>query len=607
VKARTTKKAKRVVEPGKSPEKYTRDSLLTDQEIRAVLDNSPEGWILSDFQGRIIDFEISNLEGLNISKDDVVGMNICDFMDADVGESVLQFFQSVKQEGKASGIQHVKLMNGEERSYEYKDVVVYEDGEPVAIRIIVRDITDKIREKQALEASEARYRGVFENTGLPTVILEENLIISMVNLKFEELSGYAKSEIEEKMNLSRFIDEETLERILRLFFDHSGDAPSDFECRITNSRGDVFDMIVRVGSISSTRQMIISFTDITSLKQTEIKLLESREHLQKENILLRSSMKERFRFGDIIGKSQIMQEVYEVIVKAAESNANVIIYGESGTGKELVAHAIHQMSNRSQNRFVTVNCGAIPENMIESEFFGYRRGAFTGAHADKTGYLDFADGGTLFLDEVGELNLNMQVKLLRVIDGGGFVPLGSNNSRKTNVRIIAATNRNLKELIKDKSIREDFFYRIHIITIYMPPLRERKDDIPLLIDFFIKAHDIPCPPMPGNMMAQCLEYDWPGNVRELQNVIHRYISMKKLDFTGSSKARHRVRPSSSDNLEVMNVQDMLDRYEKEIIETTLNRYQWHRLQVAAILGINRKTLFKKMIKYGLKKPLKGAK
>lgn len=559
--------------------------------------------LLCDFQGNFIEASATNDNGFIISEDGLAGLNICDFVDEDLKDSVLRFLQKVKRDGKASGIQHIKLKNGQQRIYEYKDVVVYDGKEPVAVRISARDITDRVQYKQNKEAS---YQGVFENTGLPTIILEENLIISMVNVKFEELSGYAKSEIEDKMSLSQFISEDTKEKITKIFHDQSGDSPSEYECRITNRMGDTFYMMVRFGIISSTRQMIASFIDITSRKKAETELLESRDNLQKEVSLLRSSLKELYRFGDIVGKSRIMQEVYEIIVKAANAKANVIIYGESGTGKELVARAIHQMSSRKDNRFVTVNCGAIPVNIIESEFFGYKKGAFTGAHADKLGYLDYANGGTLFLDEVGELNLNMQVKLLRVIDGGGFTPLGSNKIRKTDVRFIAATNRDLKKLIKNKAIREDFFYRVHIIPVYLPPLRERKEDIPLLIDHFIKMHGNNCPPITGKIMNQFLDYEWPGNVRELQNVIHRYISMKRIDFTGSPKEKYLARKVEAQIPPTGNIQDIMDLYEKELIENALNNCQWRRKQAAEALGINRKTLFIKMRKYGLQQPHNGA-
>jgi PAS domain S-box-containing protein len=604
------------------------DAFLTaDQKIHAIIDNnSYDGWLLCDFQGNLIDFNINHYKEINISKKDIIGLNICDFVDRDERESVLRFLQKVKQDGKASGIQHIKLMNGDERSYEYKDVVVYDGNEPVAVRIFVWDITDKVRNKQVPETSEARYRRVFENTGLPTVIFEENLLISMVNIRFEELSGYAKNEIEEKMSLSQFIGEEAKEKILRHFFEESGDAPSEYECRITNCKGEMFDMIVRFGNISSTRQMIASFTDITSRKQTERALKESKELLQKEVSLLWSSLKERYRFGDIIGKSQVMQEVYEIIIKAAETNANVIIYGESGTGKELVAHAIHQMSDRREQRFVAVNCGAIPENMIESEFFGCKKGAFTGAYADRLGYLDYANGGTLFLDEAGEIDSNMQVKLLRVIDGAGYIPLGSNETRKTDVRIIAATNRNLKGLIKDRSIREDFFYRIHIIPIYIPPLRERKDDLPLLIDHFRQQNDTNHPPLPGNIVDALLNYDWPGNIRELQNVLHRYFTLKRLDFAGGPATRpaqmkdmlpkdgdsirtgfnasivssRQTQPDRDhDNIQIAKSTMTLEAMERDHIMRALSENNWHRDRTASALGISRKTLFRKMQKFCL--------
>lgn len=581
-----------------------------EQKILTIIEKSneisPEGWLLCDFQGNILDACVNSFVEFNIFQQDLIGLNICDFIDVTMRQSVLGFLQKVKQEGKASGIEHIKQINGEQRSFEYKDVVVYEDDRPVAVKIFVWDITRRVRDKQALELSEARYRGVFENTGLPIVIFEENLLISMVNVRFEELSGYAKADIEEKMSLTQFIGEEADSGILKLFFDKQGASPSEYECRMTTRGGEALDMIVRFNEIPSTGQTIATFIDITSRKQTETRLQESRDHLQKEVSLLRSSLKERFRFGDIIGKSRVMQDVYETIMMAADSRANVIIYGESGTGKELVARAIHQMSSREKDRFVPVNCGAIPENIIESEFFGYKKGAFTGAYADKQGYLDFADGGTLFLDEVGELNPNMQVKLLRVIDVGEFIPLGASGIRKTDVRIIAATNRNLQDLIQDKSIREDFFYRVHIITIYLPPLRERKEDIPLLIDHFIKLSGGDAPRITGRIMDQFLEYDWPGNVRELHNAVLRYVSMKKVDFAGLPKAGHGVLRARKDIAATGHIQDMMNAYEKEIIEAALRRFHWRRAQAAAALGINRKTLFVKMMKFGLHPPQNGA-
>ncbi|MBU0991850.1 MAG: sigma 54-interacting transcriptional regulator [Proteobacteria bacterium] len=580
----------------------SRDTILVaEQKINANEDRLIEVSVLCDFQGNVLEAGMTNADTFDMSIADLVGLNLFDFLDENLQKKASMYFQEVKQTGKASGIEHLKLINGEERSYEYKNVVVYDNEKPVAIRIFAWDITHKIKEKQALLASEARYRGVFENTGLPVVIIEENLLISMANVRFEELSGYAKDEIEEKIHLSQFIDEKTKEKVLKLFLDNSGDSPLEYECRVKNRDGDVLDMVVRFGKISSTRQMTASFIDITSRKKIERELKDSKDNLQQEVDFLRSSLQKRHFFAGIIGKSDEMQKIYEAIIHAAEARANIIIYGESGTGKELVAQAIHQMSTRKDKNFVAVNCGAIPENIIESEFFGYKKGTFTGAHADKLGYLDHADGGTLFLDEVGEISLNMQVKLLRVIDGNGFIPLGSNTTRKTDLRMIAATNRDLNNLIEKGAFREDFFYRIHIITIHLPPLRERKEDIPLLIDHFIKVHGGNGIRVSGKIMNQFLDYDWPGNVRELENVIHRYLSMKKIDFSGLKK-KHGNQQSKPRGSQIGNIQDMVDQYEKEIIESTLDQFRWHQGKAASALGVNRKTLFVKMKKHGLKRP-----
>jgi transcriptional regulator with PAS, ATPase and Fis domain len=254
--------------------------------------------------------------------------------------------------------------------------------------------------------------------------------------------------------------------------------------------------------------------DITEAKLREMAMQQDAEHLRRENINLRSSIKDRYRLGSIIGKSRAMQEVYERILNAAATNANVIIYGDSGTGKELVARAIHDMSTRSQKPFVPVNCAAIPENLLESEFFGHKKGAFTGAHANKRGYLDMADGGTLFLDEVGELALSLQAKLLRAIENGGYTPVGSSVNKDADFRVIAATNRNLPEQLRTGGMREDFFYRIHVIPINVPPLRDRREDIPLLLEHFLKRYSEAgrVKPVPGHVIGELINYHWPGNV-----------------------------------------------------------------------------------------------
>jgi PAS domain S-box-containing protein len=365
--------------------------------------------------------------------------------------------------------------------------------------------------------------------------------------------------------------------------------------------------------------VLLTARDITEAKLKEISMQEEAAYLRKENVTLRSSIKDRYRFGDIIGKSEAINEVYERILNSAAANANVIIYGESGTGKELVAKAIHRLSKRSQNSFVPVNCAAIPENLIESEFFGYKRGAFSGAVNDKQGYLDMADGGTLFLDEVGELGLNIQAKLLRAIEGGGYSPVGSNCVKHSDFRIIAATNKNLVEYTMRGLIREDFFYRIHIIPIQLPPLRQRKEDIPLLVEHFIRLNTPGkrVVTVPGHVLEALQKYDWPGNIRELHNVIQRYLMVKKIEILGPFRqvpperkntyqapcdevgAASGVREYAEAPPVMGNLSEYTEKSEKAAILEALNQHRWNKGKTAETLNISRKTLHRKMQRLGL--------
>ena len=359
------------------------------------------------------------------------------------------------------------------------------------------------------------------------------------------------------------------------------------------------------GRVSHLQAVVL---DITKRKTTEDWLRQREADLAAKNRRLKTSLRTASRFGRIIGKSQAMQEVYENILKAAESNAHVIIYGDSGTGKELVAKTIHDLSDRGSNKFVTVHCGAIPDNLIESEFFGYLKGAFTGADQDKPGYLDAADHGTLFMDEVGELNLTMQVKLLRAIEGGGYTPIGGSEVKQADLRIVAATNRNLRSSIESGRFRKDFFYRIHILPIHLPPLKSRIEDIPLLVNHFVNdfPHGDKLPVVPQRVIAAMQRYAWPGNVRELQNTVQRYITLGEIDFldippeTGGDHPPRGVdtAPLLPDRWD-LSLSDAVSAFEKAYIERLLQKHQWHRSRVAELLGVDRRTLFRKMKGHGL--------
>jgi len=337
--------------------------------------------------------------------------------------------------------------------------------------------------------------------------------------------------------------------------------------------------------------ILSTFKDITDIKEEQVAAESMADMLNRENRALRSSLKERYRLGDILGRSPAMQEVYELILKAAATDASVAIFGESGSGKELVAHAIHEHSNRKAGRFIAVNCGAIQESLFEREFFGHRKGAFSSAHADSPGYLDMADAGTLFLDEVSELTPNMQAKLLRAIEGGGYRAVGGMETLSSDFRTISASNAPLGDKVANGHMREDFFYRIQVIQIRLPPLRHRKQDIPLLVEHFLQKLKSPSgmETVPGRIMDILVEYEWPGNVRELRNVLQRFITLGHLEFlsTGSTSKPEGISQE-------LNLRKAVRELEKTIVSKALKHAGGNRTRAAALLGISRRALFRKI-------------
>ena len=347
------------------------------------------------------------------------------------------------------------------------------------------------------------------------------------------------------------------------------------------------------------------------LKADELKIdvrraLE-RQELVDENRQLRDFAKETFRFESIIAQSRKMRSVLDVAAQVARRDSTVLLGGESGTGKELLAKAIHQSSLRASKPFVSVNCGALPEALAESELFGHRKGSFTGAIADRAGKFEAANEGTVFLDEIGELPLSLQVKLLRVLQEREIDKIGNPHPVKVNVRILAASNRNLKNLVEDGQFREDLYYRLSVVTIDLPPLRERREDIPLLAQHFLKTfatrYEIPGLSISDEAMERIVQYDWPGNVRELQNVVERIAVLAKKDKIGVAdlpteitRAESRI---ASVNLKLPDEGIDLEAIEKEILLLALEKYGWNQTQAAKYLNISRKTLIYRMEKFSL--------
>jgi len=327
--------------------------------------------------------------------------------------------------------------------------------------------------------------------------------------------------------------------------------------------------------------------------------IRERRFLISENKLLREQLQEKFRFESIISRSKAMEIVLSTAARVAQTKSTVLIRGESGTGKELIAKAIHFASPRKNKPFITVNVASLSENLLESELFGHEKGSFTGAINQRIGRFEEADGGTIFIDEVGDIPLPIQVKLLRAIQFGEVQRIGSNSTLKTDVRIIAATHRDLEEMIKSNEFREDLYYRLNVVTINLPPLRQRKDDIPILVDHFIQKYSSTIGKnitgISKEALDQLIKYDFPGNIRELENMIERAIVLTR-DQT-ITKDDLPISNNDKNNLRAFNPYDLEDNYEtkmklfeKAMISEALNRTNGNKSAAARLLGITERHL-----------------
>ncbi|MDM8540576.1 sigma-54-dependent Fis family transcriptional regulator [Desulfococcaceae bacterium HSG9] len=329
--------------------------------------------------------------------------------------------------------------------------------------------------------------------------------------------------------------------------------------------------------------------------------ISHKKALEQENKELHLSLMQAGRFGDMIGISPAMKKVYENITRASESDETVILTGETGTGKELAARMIFKKSMRHKQAFITANCASVPESLFESQFFGYRKGAFTGADNDMPGFFDRADGGTLFIDEIGELKPVMQAKLLRVLENGEYMPVGSSDIRVADVRIIAATNRDIREMLDNGDMRADFFHRLNVIGITLPPLRQRKLDIPLLAEHFLTSESLTGknksggahPAISEKVLRQLHSYTWPGNVRELFNVLRRYRTNGKLNpesFLSAAVETEDI-PFPDEELSLGRAVKVFEQY---YIKRILDRCEGKKKQAAEVLEVNRRTLYNKL-------------
>lgn len=326
------------------------------------------------------------------------------------------------------------------------------------------------------------------------------------------------------------------------------------------------------------------------------------KRLEKENLLLHKELNKRYEFDEIIGKSKKIQEVFDLVRSVSSSDVVVMIRGESGTGKELIAQAIHNTSKRKHGPLVALSCCALPENLLESELFGYEKGSFTGANKTHKGKFEMANGGTLFFDEIGDISKKTQMELLRVIQEKSFYRIGSNRPIEVDIRIISATNQDLEKAVQKGTFREDLYYRLNVVVIHLPPLRERKEDIPLLVKSFVEKFSLENSVRIADVSSSCMEllmnYNWPGNIRELENVIERAVVIGKNEEIGPEDLPEEVRQKEK----LMGcVPQTLAELEKMHIIETLNDSDWNISTTAYKLGVDRVTIYNKLKKYNISK------
>ncbi len=574
------------------------------ETLRAFMDNSPAVIFIKDKESKYIDVNRRFEEMFGVFRDNIIGKSDYDIFP--------------KEQSDKFRAEDLRVLSGEVLEYElvlkldtgrtetfidHKFALKDEKGYPYAICGVATNITERKEAEQSIKESEERYRTLANHVADGVMLVQHGKLV-FVNDALVRMFGFKNQEELQSQPAVELVSPGEQDYFLRMCDSLAGrlGIKEVFQAQCVTKGGKKFWTEGDYSVIAWKGQPAILGTlkDITEFKLREQAMQEETEQVRNELIRLKSSLKDRYRLGNIIGKSAAMQKVYEQILKAAGCDANVVIMGESGTGKELVARAIHEMSGRGSKPFIPVNCGAIPENLVESEFFGYRRGAFTGADAEKRGYLYSARGGTLFLDEVGEIGLAMQVKLLRAIESGEYTLLGDTLVQKANVRVIAATSKNLRDMVRRGLMREDFYFRVSIISIVVPPLRNRGDDIPLLASHFFKVYgNEKSVDVPGEIMEAIYKYRWPGNVRELQNVIQRYLAVGSLDFEEAGAFPKEKNVGEKMSHEITSLREALADFEKQYILRALQENRWAKGKTAAVLEVDPKTLYRKMKMIGL--------
>ena len=514
--------------------KITRDDTerkKIEQEMRkqaALLELAHDSIIVRDLDGRITFWNRGAEQKYGWSRQDALGKVAHTLLQTKSGQPFAPIDQELRKNHYWEGELVHTTKTGKEIAVASRWVLQCDaQGSPTSIFEINNDITDRKQAEEALRQSEAHLRALFEHSPDAIITSDPTGVISEVNSQTEKLFGYTRSELVgrtiETLVPDRFRQSHPSRR--RDYNSHPRSRPMGAGLELFGRRKDgteiPVDIMLAVVETAEGRTVISTVRDLSEKKKAE----EAIGRAEQQRRYLEEEL--RVDFQEIIGENSTLKEVLKQVETVAPQDATVLVLGETGTGKELIARAIHRLSRRHDRPFIKLNCAAIPSGLLESELFGHERGAFTGAIAQKVGRLELANQGTLFLDEVGDIPLELQPKLLRALQEKEFERLGSTRTISVNIRLIAATNRELEKMVADKEFRSDLYYRLKVFPIIIPPLRKRRDDIPLLVRYFVDMHarrmDKKIETIPPDVMTALTQWPWPGNIRELENFIERAV------------------------------------------------------------------------------------
>jgi PAS domain S-box-containing protein len=565
---------------------------------RDLVEHSQDLLCIHDLQGRLLSVNPAPARVLGYSVEELLQIPMREIIAPEYRYQFDAYLKQLRETGESRGSMVVVTRWGERRIWEYQNTLRTEGIASPIVRGMAHDVTERNRAEKRLQ----EYARVVEGLDEMIVVVDREYRYLIANHAFLKYRGLEREQVIGH-RVEEIVGKDVFETLIKKKMDECFEGKVvryELRYKFPNlGERDLFASYFPIEGRNGVDRLAFILQDITEHKLAEEELRLAKEKLAEEKVYLEEEIDTELGFGEIIGQSKALRGVLEQVAKVAATDATVLILGETGTGKELIARAIHSMSKRQGNAFIKMNCAAIPSGLLESELFGHEKGAFTGAVSKKIGRLELADRGTLFLDEIGEIPMALQPKLLRVLQDQEFERLGSTRTLKINFRLIAATNRDFSQGVDEGQFRSDLYYRLNVFPVRVPPLRERREDIPLLVEHFVRKCSIrmnkSITSIPTKTMESLKQWDWPGNIRELENFLERSVILTQDPVLQSPlRELEAAREPEAD--------DTLEAIEREHIVRAL-RQSHGRLSggsgAAERLGINRTTLQSKLKRLGI--------